>query len=233
MKEIELVYGIIETLNAYEYNNDNNLNERFVRNLLNSYRGEILRKQYSSQGSTVTDECFQRLTIEMKPVFNKYREEFFTLDLPGIIELDDRTGFYVEKNGIVIPIARTMDYNNRTEEGPIGKKIGTSMYITLDSSLDSCITEGSNRRILFDMFSDEIRNRKIVVDLYAILVNPSDDPNYDWTKDIYPFPAEKIDELKTTIMRKEFGITANIKSDETPNMRTDNIRYHENTNLEQ
>jgi len=116
---------------------------------------------------------------------------------------------------------------------PIAKKIGSRVTLKLPFSLDKCIKSNSLRAVLYNELKDESVLGTIKMDLYAILVDPSDGKDYDWTSSPYPFPGEKLDELKTTILRKEFQITANVKSDEVQNARVDNIRYHENTNLEQ
>lgn len=231
MTELEIVYSLIETLNANEYNNDNKITERMVRNLVYSYRGEVLRKYYS-EGNDITDECFQLIEVQFK---KSGLLEFQSNSKTSIMELSYRQGMFLEKFGIPIPIVSSMEFSMANEEDlPLAKKIGTLITLKYQKTLLSCIKTNSEKAILLKAFQTESKNNEFVeADLYAILVDPSKGKDYNWQETPFPFPGEKIDELKTTILRKEFGITANVKSDEVQNSRNDSIRYHENTNLEQ
>ena len=234
MTELEIVYSIIETLNANEYNNDNKITERMVRNLIHQYRGEILRKYYS-EGNDINEECFQLIEIDFK---RKGILEFQANVNAAVMEFSLRQGFFLEKFGITIPVVSSMEYSLVEEKDlPIAKKIGTLISLKYQKSLLSCIKPNSEKAVLLKQFQNELKESSkeeiIKADLYAVLVNPSNGKDYDWKTSPFPFPGEKIDELKTNILIKEFQITANVKSDEIQNARVDNVRYHENTNLEQ
>lgn len=234
MTEEEIVYSIIETLNANEYNNDNKITERMVRNLIYQYRGEILRKYYS-EGDEINEECFQLIELNFK---RKGVLEFQANASAGVMEFSLRQGFFLEKFGVTIPVVSSMEYSLSQEADlPLAKKIGTLITLKYQKSLVSCIKPNSPKAVVLKAFQREVRqspkDESIKADLYAVLVDPSKGKDYDWLSTPFPFPGEKIDELKTTILRKEFQITANVKSDEIQNARVDNIRYHENTNLEQ
>ncbi len=69
--------------------------------------------------------------------------------------------------------------------------------------------------------------------LKAILVDPDDGDFYNWETSPFPFPAERVNELETQIMTKEFGIITQTKKDEVQNSRGDSIRYHDNEQIDQ
>jgi len=230
MTEREIVYSIIETLNNYEYNNDNRLSERLIRNFIQTYRGEILRKYYS-EGYDVTDECLQTFPIVLKSTSIKNQFEFKT---PQVLEFKSRQGFYLDKLGLTIPTVNQTVYSMLSDnELPVAKRQGSLLQVKIASSIDPCVSSVSENYILYSTLRNEASKGEIEINFSAVLVNPSDATNYDWTKDVYPFPGEKLDEFKTLILRKEFGVASQIKSDEVQNARVDNVRYHENTNLEQ
>ena len=230
MTELELVYSIIETLNANEYNNDNKVTERVVRNYLYAYRGDFLKKHYSD-GYEITDECFQLVELSFEP---KGLIEYQANAGVGVMEFSLRQGFFMEKNGIRIPVIGANEYALIAEEDlPVAKKLGTLVTLKFQQSLLSCIKSNSEKGVLFNTFKEEASLKKVTADLYAVLTDPSKGKGYDWKTSVFPFPAERIAELKKEILRVEFGITSQVKSDEVQNGRVDNIRYHENTNLEQ
>lgn len=230
MTEKEIVYSIIETLNNYEYNNDNRLSERLIRNFVQTYRGEVLRK-YFSEGNDSTDECLQRMSIKLKSTLTK---NLFKVDTPQVLEFKLRQGFYLEKFGVSIPVVnQTVFSMSSDDELPLGKREGSVLYVKLADNINPCVSNISDKYIVFSQLKNESLKDEVEVDFVAILVNPSDSPSYNWLTDVYPFPGEKLDELKTLILRKEFGVASQIKPDEVQNARVDNVRYHENTNLEQ
>lgn len=61
--EAQLVYGVINELRANNYNNDEVLNERYVRAAMNAFRGDELRIFYRN-GVNVSDEVFQSKKLE-------------------------------------------------------------------------------------------------------------------------------------------------------------------------
>jgi hypothetical protein len=232
MTEKELVYSIIETLNSNQYTNDNKITERLVRNLLASYRGEVIRKYYS-EGEDISEECFQYTKV----AFTKERDNIFKADLPQIIRFSNRNGFFFEKIGISIPSVNMTTFSiAECNDLPLISTTGNVARLKLATELSYEVKYNSDKYILYqvlNVLNSTSSKKDSTLDLRAVLVNPSDASDYNWLEDVYPFPAEKIDELKTTILRKEFGITSQVKPDEIQNARVDNVRYHENTNLEQ
>ena len=136
MTEEEIVYSIIETLNANEYNNDNKITERMVRNLIYQYRGEILLKYYS-EGDDINEECFQLIELNFK---RKGILEFQANAGAGVMEFSLRQGFFLEKFGVTIPVVSSMEYSLSQEEDlPLAKKIGTLITLKYQKSLVSRI----------------------------------------------------------------------------------------------
>lgn len=230
--ELSLVYSIIETLRESEYNNDEKLNERFVRSLIHQYRVDSLRK-YSANGARFSDEVFQKKTLVLKQM-NLLE---YVVELPKIIRTNNDYGFYIEKNGIPIPINNSEAYRlykkgfsgfypkAKTEQNTLTLFIGEE---------NQCTEENSELYLLMKFLKEGIEEAgALEIDLRAVLFNPEDADNYDWENDIFPFPAERIEEMRTQLMVKEYGIMINAKKDEVANARADNIRYHDNTDINQ
>lgn len=231
--EIKLVYSIIETLRNNEYNNDERLGERFVRDLLNKYRSDSLRK-YSANGVIVNDEVFQKKSL----ILTQISEFEFQADLPKIIRFAQYNyGFYIEKNYFPFPIVSSESYyqyrKSFTGYQPRAKTEGNKLTLFIGQE-SQFIESGSETGNIIKILKEEANaSNQVSIDLRAVMFNPSDADNYNWETDIYPFPSERIEELTTQLIYKEYEIMSNAKTDEIGNQRADSVRYHDNTDINQ
>lgn len=232
--ERDIIYTILDILRAGEISNDERLTERFLRDLLRKYRADGLRKHYKG-GRMVDSEVFQYITIELEYIANNE----YAGTLPKIIRFKNNLGFEVNINGYQIPITNPQDYyysnmNFNSRFLPKGKTEGQKITVFIGDDTSSYVSNGSatENAILAMKLSIE-ENGALVLNMGAVLQNPSDDPNYDWDTDVYPYPAERIDELISQIMVKEFRVIYNAKPDEIQNARPDNIRYHDQDDVTQ
>ena len=241
--ERQIVYSILETISNHSHNNDSDISERLLRSYAQMYRAEGLRKHYKD-GHVIEDEVFQRTSIEFKST--RLKKEYLG-KIPKLIRTTNHYTFRLEKLGIPIPVLDSELYN-LTKKNPINNKKVFSKTDTNNIQIyigdyKSCSAADSENQFLINTILEEIQdqvnqniepeNLTLQFDLYAVLYNPSDDPLYDWEKDIFPYPAERLPELKMQILKNQFGIIVDLraKKDEVQNARPDNIRYHEEQNI--
>lgn len=229
--EKQIIYGIINTLRDAEFNNDERITERLMRTYLNTYRVDSLTKEFKN-GYRASDEVFQTLELTLEQSGN----EFFT-EIPKIIRFADLNGLYLEKMGIPIPLLDSENYflskkGYFSQHQPKAKTEQNKLTIYTGIYDSCCVSLNSDTYIVIKAFKDEAAlNQTINVNLKCILYNPSQDPSYDWETSIYPFPSERIRELKDQVLYKEFGVMSKAKRDEIQNARNDEIRYHDNDDV--
>jgi len=239
--EQEIIYTMLETLRGGELNNDEPLGERLLRNLLRKHRPESIRKMYRN-GIAVDPEVFQHLQLTFEPVITSTgpSETDYQIDFPKLIRLPKDTGFYIEQNGYMIPLvnpgvfyAERRNFNTKFQIK--GKLSGSNCQIYIGDKDSKHIELNSEMWTLIKSLEDNIQENggNLIIDFYGVLLNPSDDPNYNWKTDVYPFPSERIAELCNTIYAKEFGIIVQAKSDEVQNTAPDQIRYHDRDDVNQ
>ena len=231
--EKQIIYSILNTVRGGEHNSDESITERLLRGFLSNYRADALRKQYED-GVTVSDEVFQTIIIKLEET----SENLYTGNLPKFIHLGEN-GYYLLKDGMTIPIVNKEKFqlskNNILEKPKVTSFISGNLITVYGGIFEIGLFE--NNSIVNRIISEKYRNqnslnKKIVeFEFSSVLQNPSDDENYDWEKSVYPFPAERIPELRYQIIKNEFGIISESKSDEIQNARTDDIKYNEEQKL--
>lgn len=227
--EYFIVYEIINAIRNNEYNNDEVLTERLVRQHLKTYRADILRKYYKN-GINVDDEVLQKLDVELKQDYSGT----FSFKIPKIIRLDKSFGFFLNKDSYNIPIldSESFDLSRKTPFGQRSIKAKTENEKIIIGFPDKkkCLIPSGEFSSVLKLLEKEARIlKKIKLQFTAVLADPSDDPNYNWEESIYPFPSEKLPELKSTIAFKEYGMTVQFRKDEIQNARADTINEN-NTN---
>lgn len=248
--ERQIVYSILNTIRNHSHNIDEDITERLLRSHVLSYRADSIRKHYKN-GHTIEDQVFQRVTLpflgtKKHPITKKINKEF-TAALPKLIRMDNHYGLRLERLSIMIPVLDSELYSltkkNSLNNKKVFAKTDTKFAQIYIGDFKSCASSESEVQILINDIIQEIQDQqnnneevlKLKFDLYAVLYNPSDDPSYDWENDIFPFPAERNPELKMQILKNEFGIIVDLraKKDEVQNARPDNIRYHEEQNIQE
>ncbi|RZV56997.1 MAG: hypothetical protein EX254_10490, partial [Flavobacteriaceae bacterium] len=82
--EEQIVDQLLNIYHGGDLSNDNNVNERLMRDFLRKHRASNMIK-FTSQGMTVTSECFQPLgTVELE----KETSGDFSRPMPAIILLN-------------------------------------------------------------------------------------------------------------------------------------------------
>ena len=234
--ELDVVYNIINVARAAEHNNDEPVTERLVRSFVRNHRADCLRKYYKD-GHIIDDEVFQNLSFKIL----KTGPTRFQTKIPKAIRFQNHSGFYIEKNGMVIPIVTSHQYI-LNKLNPFNKNFAfcktEEQLLTLNIPSISTIQNvdiTSENYIMIqgletDILSQEIYNFNnpndiqpigVLVNFHAVLLDPSDDPNYNWEVDMYPFPSERLVELENQVLAKEFGIMANSIKDEIENAKGD------------
>lgn len=243
--EKAFIYSILNTVRVAEHNNDETVTESLLRNYVYIHRPESLRKFYKD-GQTVGDEVFQKIEATL----TKLPNGDFVFELPKIIRFTNHYGFYLEKYGMVIPVVSSENFN-LNKRNPFNSKFayakteGNKLLLRLPESLEGLDQAGENyvviNELLTSIYQQELFNYNfpleatpvvIQLDLSCVLYDPNDCPTYDWEVDIFPFPAERLPELEQQILVKEFGIMNQSKKDEVQNGRADQVRYHDNEDVQ-
>lgn len=241
--EKQIIYSIKNTLKNHNYNNDDDLPERLLRSHIINYRADAIRKHYKD-GHVIEDQVFQRVKVSFKKT--KFPQEY-SGPIPKLIRTSNHFTLRLERLGITIPVLDSelfdLTKKNHINNKKVFSKTDTKNINVFIGKYKSCATSDSETQILINdilediqnQINDNIEEKNTVLDfeIYAVLFNPSDDPDYDWENDIFPFPAERLPELKMQILKNEFGIIVDLraKKDEVSNARPDNIRYHEEQNV--
>lgn len=244
MTEKELIYSILNVVRNSEHNNDEGVPERLLRHFASVHRADSMRKYYKD-GQVVDDEVFQKIPITLQKV-----NDFFVVKIPQVIRFINHYGFYIEKYGSSITIGTSQEFH-LNKRNPFNSKFiqskteGNDLFIRLPDSLEGLDQAEENYSVikgfLDSIYQQELFNYNnpneatpvvIELDFYAILQNPDDCPTYDWENDPYPFPAERLPELEQQILVREFGIMNQSKKDEIQNARADEVRYHDNEQVQ-
>lgn len=220
--ERHIVYQIMNIVRNHEHNNDEPITERLMRAYLKTHRSESIRKAYKN-GTSNFDECIQNVSINLENNGNE-----FSGKIPKIIRLTNNSGFGLSINGHSVPVVDAEQYNlsKMTMHGrtQFFAKSEGSTIVLFRPQPTKALSQDSN-------LLNAINSKNPMFTLSAILTDPSDDPNYDWENDVYPFPSEREQELVATVLSKVFGISMSMKPDQVQNAAADNITYHEQFNV--
>ena len=229
--EESIVYQLLNSIRAAELNNDEVITERRVRSLLRTHRSSVIYKS-TAKGLLASDEYFQSVDVSLKRI----NEVEWEGSMPDAIQLPNNFGTKLMTPGFInVPIIGEENYHlskrsivnkflpmAKIEEGKLMIRIPVkaSPYSMNDGkeaiSLHDCIT----------------RNMQLI-NLKVILDNPDDSSLYDWTKSPYPVPNEFIQVIKESVLKKEFNLILQTKTDQVPNMKNDTLRYHDQGKVQQ
>ena len=227
--EENIVYQLLDSIRAGELNNDEVVGERQIKAMMRVHRAELILK-YSLKGMTIQDVCFQDFPLTLTPIDTTE----FTSPIPKLIRLPSNFGVKLTNLGHYnIPVVAEENYylakNNpilKYQPKAILKEGFIQIYIGKKSP--HAIDGGSQLSSIIDCFQ---KRRGALAS--AILDDPNDSEAYDWTTSQYPMPPELIEELKSRLLRKEFQIILQTKSDQVPNMKNDTLRYHDQRRIQE
>lgn len=227
--ERDLIYTIHDTVRAGKTNQDDPIGERLLRSYLREHRGKHLHKNYM-RGMLIPDECFQDLGDINFQAFNG---EFRSVQLPKIIRFRENFGMIAELDDYSISIVSETEYKNSKKNQfnkyhPLLKFINRRLYLSTGQEQTCELNDVSNSAM--NRAVRKIRElagyEGININLKAVLVNPDDETNYDWTSDPYPFPDEFVQDLMNSVTARDFNIFLRTKSDETGDKRENSASYN-------
>lgn len=227
--ELKLIHTVWDVIRAGEKNQDDPINERLMRQFLQIHRGKILSTAYK-KGALIDEECFQSLG---QITFTLTSGEYINTSLPKIIRLADSAGLIFSKDGLVIPVLNTLEFDNAPKDKfnkhhPKLKFINRKLTLALGveqegvqiESLANTLLNSTVRKLLL-----EAKTGSVNINGLGILVNPDDETAYDWTASPYPLPNELVETLINSVNAREFNIFLKMKSDETGDIRS-NVAEH-------
>ena len=227
--EENIVYQLLSTIRASELNNDEVVTERRVRSFLRTHRSFIAYK-YSQEGITVSDEFFQPVELTL----TKVSKDEWESPIPDIVQLPSNMGMKLLTPAFKNISILSEESYHLNKLNPINKHIATSKVE--NSKLTIRIPEVSpyaeNGGIGQQALLVCLEKNKNKIKMSAILDNPDDGLDYDWTTSDYPIPNEIGQIIKESILKKEFSIILETKSDQVPNAKNDTLRYHDQGNVQ-
>lgn len=226
--ELELIYTIHNIVRGGEYNADDALNERLMRQFISIHRGKILDQAFK-KGAMIPDECFQDLGSIAFTLNTK--QEWQSPLMPKIIRFErGNFGIMAIKNGLTISLYNSEEFQNASKNKynkyhPKIKFINNRLVLNLgQEQLCNQLDDHSNTLLnsTVKMLKQEEIQNVISLDVMAALVNPDDCPDYDWTSSPYPLSDELIENMINSVNAREFNLFLRVKSDETGDIRKTN-----------
>jgi len=228
--EESIVYQLLSSIRASELNNDEVVTERRVRSFLRTHRASLMN-QATLEGRLVDDDFFQTVELQLK----KINAIEYVSPLPSLIALTDNFGIKLLTPGFEnIPVESEERYH-LGKKSPINKFNPSAMVfngeltIRIPTPSPYAMNGGQGNKVILNC----LESNKDKVKMMAVLDNPDDGFQYDWTVDAYPVPPELIQPIKDNVLKKEFNIILATKSDQVPNAKNDTLRYHDQGTVQQ
>jgi len=223
--EEQIVYELLNVYHGGELSDDNVVNERLMRSFLRKHRASKLAK-YFMDGVSFSEEIFQDLGVLE---FQENNKSDFFKKLPPLI-LINNFGLVLRKGDYIIPLTSREAFE-RSKKNLINKgwpkattsSQGAVIYVGLSELCKADLK--SLKEITVASFNQEINSfdteRKITVEVSAVLYDPSSSPTYNWTIDPYPCPSEIIDEITTSTLARDLNLMIRTNIDQNMNKMVD------------
>lgn len=224
--EEQIVYQLLTTIRAGELNQDEVIEERDIRALIRTHRADLL-VSYSRKGLILQDICFQQVSV---PVLSQEEVPYEDLvaTIPSIMELPDFQGVKCyTKRRTNIHVVNEESYWLE-QKHPVDKYQPKAMVEYPDKLRvypGTVPPQTQSGGALITATINTIKNDGVIIS--AVLRDPEQADSYDWKTDAFPLPEELIQSLKDNILRKEFNVVLQTKSDQITNMKNDTLRYHD------
>jgi len=184
--EKEIVYSILNSLRGSHSSNNDMISERLIRSWINTERANLLL-QFTDSGRSISQENYQNISIEFS---KKQRDGYYKTKIPKILFFNRRSGIRIYYRGESVLMC-TKTQNKNYEISPYLKEVQRCWVV--GDYLYSKVDKGSMLQ-------------KGILDIDAVLFNPSDDSNYNWETDTYPLQGELVNVLKTTVLKNNGNI---------------------------
>jgi hypothetical protein len=228
--EESIVYQLLSAVRASELSNDEVITERRIRSYLRTHRANLISKS-TLEGRLIGDDCFQSVPLS----FSRLNKLEWISVVPSIIGLYDNFGMKLTSPGFEnITILSEEDYH-LNKKNPVNKFLASAkvfnsvLTIRVPDPSPYAMNGGNSNKTMLSC----LVNNKDKIMMSAVLDNPDDAIDYDWTKDAYPCPPELIQEIKNEVLKREFNIILSTKPDQVPNAKNDNLRYHDQGQVQQ
>lgn len=223
--EEQIIYDLLSLINKGELNDDNRIEERLLRTFLRTYRADILFTRYY-RGETIPDKYYQTILLERLIKYDK--DNLYHYNIPNIINNNNKGLIIKTSMGNIIPLLDSEEFDlsrkNILTQYKAKAYMKDNMIYIYPGKITNNIIEDNNplRDIISSINKDKIYFR-------AILHNPSDAPNYDWTKDVYPIEAEMLSAIKNAIKKNELSILSETKADQIGDQKDTKLPYYQQT----
>jgi hypothetical protein len=221
--ELEIIYTVWSIVRGGEFNADDPINERLMRRFLQIHRGKLLTRLYE-KGATVPDEVFQSLG---RINFSLKNGEYISPAMPKTIRLENY-GFFVDFDGFPISVVNQEEWLTSKKDRfnkyfPLVKLVNNKMTLSNGMKKTGVLEDLSNSFLnqTVEKLGKNFFNDNVGLNVQAVLVNPDDEPGYDFTKSPYPMPDELIEDLINSVNAREFNLFIRMRSDETGDSRDD------------
>lgn len=220
--EVQIVYDLLNIVHGGRVSADDVISERLVRSFVRKHRASKVNMFFNS-GASIADYMFQSLgNLEFKQ-----KDEFeYSSIIPAVINFEKNFGIKISKERFSIPIVTSESYelslsNPINRSSPKAKLDGQELTIFI-GKLDSCnFLESSLHNKVVKSFNEEAKEiddeSKIYALVRAVLYDPSQGLNYNWTRDAYPCPSEIIDQIETSVLARDFDLMIRQRPDQADN----------------
>ena len=231
--EEQIVYQLLNIYHGGSVSNDNVVNERLMRSFLRKHRASKLYK-FSKNGLFISSEVFQSIgNIVCEKVTGK---NDYVYQLPALIYLDGY-GIRLFKDEYAIPVVTRNNYRlskmNIINSGfPKATIVQQNLNVFPGIDQSTCRTDSESlKEQTVAKFAIEIAefndNERITVEVEAVLYDPDDGDQYDWTSDPYPCPSEIVDQLTTSAAAKDLNLMIRQFVDQNVNAKEDKVEINE------
>lgn len=222
--ELEIIYTVWSIVRGGEFNADDPINERLMRRFLQIHRGKLLDRFYEG-GGTLPDEVFQDLG---RIPFAIKGNEYVSPTLPKTIRLNN-FGFYVDFDGYPISVVDQEEFLTSKKDRfnkyhPLAKFVHNKMTLSPGMKKENNVLDNHDNSFHNETVENLKQNfvsNNVGLNIKAVLVNPDDEPGYDFTKSPYPMSDELIEDLINSVNAREFNLFLRMKSDNIGDSKND------------
>lgn len=225
--ELEIIHTIWDIVRAGSVNEDDPINERLLRSFLSIHRGKKLDDFYA-KGFDLPEELFQNIG-DVRFTLNDNKQWESGL-VPKTIKLNN-FGFMVDKDGYPIQVVgseefRTCRKHPYNKYQPKVNLLNNRFYLYQGLKMPDVEDELSELNTTVEALDKESILGTIILNCQAVLVNPDDEPGYDFTESPYPCPDQIIEHLINSVNAREFQFFLNTRSDETGDARDNTSSFN-------